>query len=234
MIFEILTLFPGMFEGVFSDTIIKRAVQKQLVSIALHNIRDFSTDTRHQSVDDYPYGGEPGMVLQCQPLADAIAASRARLASYQPKVIYLSPQGKPLSHALVEQLLQEQALILLCGRYKGVDQRIVERDVDCEISIGDYVLSGGEIPAMVLVDAITRLVPGVLGDRESAENDSFYHGLLSPPQYSRPEVYEGMGVPPVLLSGHHENIKKWQQEQAIERTRRLRPDLWEQYCQDSH
>jgi len=231
MFFDILTLFPGLFDGVFNDSIIKRAVEKERVSISITNIRDYTADTRHKTVDDYPYGGDAGMLLQCQPVVDAIADSRKRLEPYNPKVVFLSPQGEPLTHRVVESFLDERGLILLCGRYKGIDQRIREKYVDREISIGDFVLSGGEIPAMVLVDAITRLLPGVLGDRESAENDSFYKGLLSPPQYTRPEVFEDMSVPPVLLSGHHANIEKWRRARAEENTKRLRPDLWEKYLE---
>jgi tRNA (guanine37-N1)-methyltransferase len=223
-------LFPGMFQGAFSDSIINRAVQKGLVNINLVNIRDFSTDSRHKSVDDYLYGGDAGMLLKPQPVADAIRASKTRLNAYRPKTVYLSPQGEPLTHKVVEELRAEEGLILLCGRYKGIDQRICDTMIDREISVGDYVLSGGEIPAMILVDAITRLIPGALGDRESAENDSFYGGLLGPPHYTRPEVFEGLAVPPVLLSGHHENIRKWQQEQRLTRTRKRRPDQWERYC----
>ncbi len=232
MLFEILTLFPKMFEGVLEESIIKRALDKGVISVRVSNIRDFSADERHQSVDDYPYGGGAGMVLKVQPVADAIRASRTRLDGLRSKVVLLSPQGEVLTHEVVKDLLDEEALILVCGRYKGVDQRVRDAFVDREVSIGDYVLSGGEIPAMVIVDAVTRLLPGALGDRESAESDSFYGGLLGPPQYTRPEVYEGMEVPPVLLSGHHENISKWQREQSVDVTRRVRPDLWERYCRE--
>jgi len=238
MFFEILTLFPSMFDGVFSDSIIRRAIDKSAVSIRIDNIRSYSGDTKHKTVDDYPYGGEPGMLLKTGPVTDAIKASRLRLAGRNPRVVYLTPQGRRLDHGLVMELLREEALVLLCGRYKGIDQRVIDKYVDLEISIGDYVLSGGEIPAMVLVDALTRLIPGVLGDRASAENDSFFNGLLAPPHYTRPEIFEDMQVPPVLLSGHHEHIRKWQKEMAEKRTRDLRPDLWERYQeekdQDSH
>lgn len=226
MFFEVLTLFPAMFQGAFDDSIIHRAVEKGLVKITLTNIRDFALD-RHKTVDDYPYGGDAGMLMKCGPVVDAIKAAQERLAQSQPKVVYLSPHGQKLDHALVEELLKENALILLCGRYKGIDERVRKKYVDKEISIGDYVLSGGEIPAMVLVDAITRLIPGVLGNRESAENDSFYNGLLSPPQYTRPEIFEGEKVPEVLVGGHHRLIKEWQIEQARKMTQEQRPDLWE-------
>jgi tRNA (guanine37-N1)-methyltransferase len=172
------------------------------------------------------------MLIKPQPLARAIEASRERLRELQPKVIFLTPHGERLGHRIVEELSREKALILLCGRYKGVDQRIIDHYVDREISIGDYVLSGGEIPAMALVDAITRLIPGVLGNQESAEVDSFFNGLLSPPQYTRPEEFEQEKVPEILLSGHHENIRRWQIEKSMDLTRARRPDLWEEYCRE--
>lgn len=228
MFFDILTLFPDMFAGAFADSIISRAVEKQIVSITLTNIRDFSTD-RHRSVDEYPFGGDAGMLMAPQPVDAAIRASKERLAQHNPCVVYLSPSGEKLTHAVVEDLTRQQSLILLCGRYKGVDQRVIDKQVDREISIGDYVLSGGEIPAMVIVDAVTRLLPGSLGNRESAERDSFYCGLVSPPQYTRPEIWEDMAVPSVLVSGHHEKIRQWQLEQAIALTQKRRPDLWNEY-----
>jgi tRNA (guanine37-N1)-methyltransferase len=229
MFFDILTLFPDMFTGVFSDSIIKRAVEKKIVTIGIHNIREYSEDSRHKTVDDYPYGGDPGMVLKPEPLARAIKAVKRKRRVSSPKVIFLSPQGERLKHSVVEELLKENALILLCGRYKGVDQRIRDKYIDREISIGDYVLSGGEIPAMVCIDAITRLLPGTLGNNDSAQRDSLYNGLLAPPLYTRPELFEKMNVPEILLSGHHENIRTWQQKKAEEITRIKRPDLWEHY-----
>jgi tRNA (guanine37-N1)-methyltransferase len=232
MLFDILTLFPGMFEGAFSDSIIKRAVEKGLVGLNIDDIRAYSSDERHKHVDDYPYGGSAGMLMQAQPVVDAIRAAQSRHAGRRSQVILLSPQGELLTHELVRDFLAAEALILVCGRYKGIDQRVRDGHVDREVSIGDYVLSGGEIPAMVVVDAVTRLIPGVLGDRESAENDSFYDGLLSPPQYTRPEVFEGAAVPPVLLSGHHEQVARWQREQSIALTKKVRPDLWERYCRE--
>jgi len=232
MFFDILTLFPSMFQGAFSDSIIKRALEKQLISIDITNIRDYSDDVRHKTVDDYPYGGDAGMLMKPQPLANAIKDAKERHKQHKPLVIYLSPQGELLNQDLVNSFLKEEALILLCGRYKGIDQRICDKYIDREVSIGDYVLSGGEIPAMVLVDSITRLIPGVLGNRDSAEKDSHYNGLLSYPQYTRPEVFEDMAVPEVLISGHHANIEKWQKEQSIEITKRNRPDLWEKYLKD--
>lgn len=231
MFFDILTLFPSMFQGAFSDSIIKRALEKSIISIDTHNIRDYSEDDRHKTVDDYPYGGDAGMLMKPEPLVRAIKDSKERLKEHNPLVVYLSPQGELLNQTVVESLLGEEAIILLCGRYKGIDQRVVDKHVDREISIGDYVLSGGEIAAMVVVDAITRLLPGALGNRDSAEADSFYNGLLSYPEYTRPEEFEDMKVPQVLLSGHHANIQSWQKEQAVAITKKRRPDLWERYCQ---
>jgi tRNA (guanine37-N1)-methyltransferase len=233
MIFDILTLFPAMFEGAFSDSIIKRAVEKGLVSIGIHNIRDYSDDLRHQTVDDYPYGGDAGMLMKPEPLAKAIAAARERQSGRNPMVVYMTPAGRLLDQGAVKELAEKESLILLCGRYKGIDQRIVDNYVDMEISIGDYVLSGGEIPAMAVVDAVTRLIPGVLGNMDSAETDSFHSGLLSHPHYTRPEVFEGIRVPEVLISGHHANIREWQKEKSIEITKERRPDLLEKYKSNS-
>jgi tRNA (guanine37-N1)-methyltransferase len=225
MFFDILTLFPAMFEGAFSDSIIKRAVEKGLVSIDIHNIRDYSGDVRHQTVDDYPYGGDAGMLMKPEPLAAAVRAARGRLEGKNPAVVYMTPVGKPLNQGMVMELAGRESLILLCGRYKGIDQRVVDNYVDMEVSIGDYVLSGGEIPAMAVVDAVTRLIPGVLGNMDSAETDSFHSGLLSHPQYTRPEVFEGVRVPEVLISGHHANIREWQRLKSLEITRERRPEL---------
>jgi tRNA (guanine37-N1)-methyltransferase len=225
MVFDILTLFPGMFDGAFSDSIIKRAVEKGLVSIGIHNIRDYSDDARHQSVDDYPYGGDAGMLMKPEPLANAIKAARGRLEGKNPTVIYMTPAGRLLDQGIVKELAEKESLIILCGRYKGIDQRITDNYVDMEVSVGDYVLSGGEIPAMAVVDAVTRLIPGVLGNMDSAETDSFHSGLLSHPHYTRPEVFEGISVPEVLLSGHHANIREWQRQKSLEITRERRPDL---------
>jgi tRNA (guanine37-N1)-methyltransferase len=225
MFIDILTLFPAMFDGAFSDSIIKRAVDKGLVSIGIRNIRDYSDDPRHQTVDDYPYGGDAGMLMKPEPLAKAITAARERLEGKAPIVVYMTPAGRLLTQEVVKELAAKESLILLCGRYKGIDQRITDRYVDMELSIGDYVLSGGEIPAMTVVDAVVRLVPGVLGNIDSAETDSFHSGLLSHPHYTRPEVFEGASVPEVLLSGHHANIKEWQHQKALEITRERRPDL---------
>ncbi|MCX7725589.1 MAG: tRNA (guanosine(37)-N1)-methyltransferase TrmD [Chitinispirillaceae bacterium] len=231
MIFDILTLFPNMFAGVFSESIIGRAIKLGLVSIEIHNIRDYSDDERHKTVDDYPYGGEAGMVLKPEPVAKAIVDAKEKLKGKNPIVIYLTPRGEPLTQEIVKEFLGKEAIIILCGRYKGVDERICEKYVDREISIGDFVLSGGEIAAMALVDAIVRLIPGALGNRESAESDSFYNILLAPPQYTRPEVFEGMRVPEVLLSGHHAKIEEWKHKISIEITKKRRPDLWKKYLE---
>jgi tRNA (guanine37-N1)-methyltransferase len=229
MVFDILTLFPAMFEGAFSDSIIKRAVEKGLVSIGIHNIRDYSSDPRHQTVDDYPYGGDAGMLMKPGPLAASIAAAKERLGGKCPLVVYMTPAGKLFNQGTAKELAVRESLVLLCGRYKGIDQRVIDNCVDMELSIGDYVLSGGEIPAMAVVDAVTRLIPGVLGNMDSAETDSFHSGLLSHPHYTRPEVFEGIRVPEVLISGHHANIREWQRERSVEITRERRPDLLENF-----
>jgi tRNA (guanine37-N1)-methyltransferase len=230
MFFEILTLFPSMFEGALSESIVKRACEKGLVSIKLNDFRNY-TDDKHRTVDDAPYGGGPGMLIKPEPLTRALVECKNRLKDFHPKVVFLTPQGELWTHEKAMSLSREQALILMCGHYQGIDQRIIDHYVDYEISIGDYVLSGGEIPAMVVVDSITRLIPGALGNSESAAGDSLYNGLLGPPQYTRPEVFENERVPEILLSGHHANIRKWQEEQSIAVTKTKRPDLWENYCQ---
>lgn len=223
-----------MFDSVFADSIVKRAIDKNLVTLNIENIRDYSEDKKHKKVDDYPYGGDPGMVLMPQPVAEAIVASKTRLCNYSPKVIFLTPQGELYNHSIAQEIAKEEALILLCGRYKGVDYRIREKYVDREISIGDYILSGGEIAAMVVLDTVVRLLPHVLGNKESVESDTFfYNGLLSPPHYTRPEVYDTMSVPEVLLSGHHEKIRQWKRQRAEELTRQRRPDIWEKYLSKS-
>jgi tRNA (guanine37-N1)-methyltransferase len=232
MIFEILTLFPDMFTSVFNDSIIKRAQEKKLVSIAFDNFRAYTHDA-HKTVDDYPFGGDAGMLLKPGPVAAAITAAKERQKENQPRVLLMSPQGRTLDHDVLMRLLKEKSLILVCGRYKGFDQRIIDNYIDEEISVGDYILSGGEIPAMIIVEALVRLIPGVLGNIESAENDSFYDGLLSPPYYTRPDDFNGLRVPEILTSGHHANIKKWMQQQAEEITKKQRPDLWEKYRQKS-
>ena len=218
MKFDVLTLFPEMFE-ILNQSIIGKAIEKELIDINLINIRDFSKD-KHKKVDDTPYGGGAGMVMKPDVVYDAYQSIKDRNA----KVIYMSPQGKPLNQKKVEELSKENHLIILCGHYEGIDQRVLDKIVDEEISIGDYVLTGGEIPAMVLIDSVSRYVEGVLKE-ESIKEESFSNGLLEYPQYTRPEVFEGMKVPEILLSGHHENIEKWRKEKSLEMTKKKRPDI---------
>jgi len=212
-----------MFAAISEYGITSRAVKQWLLELRCWNPRDF-TDDRHQTVDDRPFGGGPGMVMKIQPLERALAAAR-QVAGEGAKVIYLSPQGQTLKQASVRELVQEQSLILIAGRYEGIDERFIETHVDEEWSIGDYVLSGGELPAMVLIDAVTRLLPGALGHADSAEEDSFTDGLLDCPHYTRPEVYQDKRVPAVLLSGNHEHIRRWRLQQALGRTWERRADL---------
>lgn len=218
----VVTLFPGMFSAVTDYGVGGRAFATGLASLHCWNPRDFARD-RHQTVDSRPYGGGPGMVMMVEPLRQAIRAAKAALPGA--RVVYLSPQGRVLTQQAVKTFVAAGQLILLCGRYEGVDERLIQLEVDEEWSIGDYVLSGGELPAMVLVDAMVRLLPGALGHDQSAEQDSFSEGLLDCPHYARPEVYEGLEVPPVLLSGHHAEIARWRREQSLQRTQERRPDL---------
>ena len=218
MKFDCLTLFPEMFEAL-NQSIIGRAKEKNLIEINLINIRDFSKD-KHKKVDDTPYGGGAGMVMRADVVYDAYKSVQNENA----KVIYLTPQGKKLDQKKVEELSKEKHLILLCGHYEGIDQRVIDKIVDEEISIGDYVLTGGELPAMVLIDSVSRYVEGVLSEGSTNE-ESFSQGLLEYPQYTRPETFEGVKVPEILLSGHHENIKKWREEKSLENTKLKRPDL---------
>ena len=216
-----------MLDAVAQQGITSRALEKELFKLQTWNPRDFTTD-KHRTVDDRPYGGGPGMVMLAEPLEQALAAAKtAQVADgiARPKVIYLSPQGRCLNHAVVMELATEPGLIFLAGRYEGVDERLLQRAVDEELSIGDYVLSGGELAAMVVIDALVRQLPGALGDADSAVEDSFVNGLLDYPHYTRPEVYAGLPVPPVLLSGHHEEIRKWRLQQALARTWNRRPEL---------
>lgn len=219
---DILTLFPEMFDGPFSHSIIKRAKQKGIVEIHLHNIRDFAAG-KHKNVDDYAFGGEPGMVMMIQPIDDCITALQKE-RKYD-EVIYLSPDGELLDQPLANKLSSSKNIILLCGHYKGIDQRIREYLITREISIGNYVLSGGELAAAVLTDTLVRLIPGVLNDETSALSDSFQDGLVSPPTFTRPSDYKGWKVPDILLSGNEKEIRKWQMEQAIQLTRLKRPWL---------
>jgi tRNA (guanine37-N1)-methyltransferase len=227
MQFDVVTLFPEMFTAITQSGITRRAFEQKKCVLSLWNPRDFTTDN-YRTIDDRPYGGGPGMVMMAKPLEAAISAARDRQAGEgvaKPRVIYLSPQGKPLTHARVMQLTAEPGLVLLCGRYEAVDQRLLDRCVDEEISVGDFVLSGGELPAMALMDAVIRQLPGVLNDQGSAVEDSFVNGLLDCPHYTRPEVYEGEAVPPVLIGGNHAEIGKWRRQQALVATAKKRPDL---------
>ncbi len=227
--FDVISLFPPMFEAVTHYGITHRAWKEKKYELHTWNPRDFTSDN-YRTVDDRPYGGGPGMVMLAEPLEQAISAAKQRQQQTgvaKSKVICLSPQGKPLNHQLVTELVKEQGLVLIAGRYEAIDERLIERQVDEEISIGDYVLSGGELPAMVLIDAVVRQLPGVLGDAQSAVQDSFVTGLLDCPHYTRPEVYKDVGVPSVLMSGHHADIEKWRRKQALGRTWLRRPELLE-------
>lgn len=229
MQFDVITLFPEMFTAITASGITRRAFEQHKFELSLWNPRDFTTDN-HRTVDDRPYGGGPGMVMMAKPLEAAVDAARQRQIRQgvsAPRVVYLSPQGVPLTHRKVMQLADRPGLVLLCGRYEAVDQRLLERCVDEEISLGDFVLSGGEIPAMALMDAVIRQLPGTLHTDASAVEDSFVNGLLDCPHYTRPEVFEGVAVPPVLLGGHHAEIMKWRRERSLEATLKKRPDLIE-------
>jgi len=222
MKFDILTLFPGMFGGPFDESIIKRAKEKKLIDISLHNIRDWATD-RHHTVDDSPYGGGAGMVMKPEPLAACIESVK----ELQPlsTVILTSPQGRQLTHNIAAELAGRDGLIIICGRYEGIDERIRTLYAEDDISLGDFVLSGGEIAAMALVDSVTRLIPGVLGSEDSAGTDSFGDGLLEYPHYTRPPEFKELAVPETLLSGNHELIRKWRRKESLRKTFLLRPDL---------
>jgi len=219
---DVVTLFPAMIEGQARYGIQGRAVGKGLLQVVTWNPRDFSHD-RHRAVDDRPYGGGPGMVMQVQPLRAALHAARSD--SDPAPVIYLSPQGARFDQARARELARQPRLILLAGRYEGIDERVIDLEVDEELSIGDYVLSGGELPALVVMDAVTRLLPGALGDADSAQEDSFMDGLLDYPHFTRPEVIDGLQVPDVLVGGHHAEIRRWRHKQALGRTWLRRPDL---------
>lgn len=219
----LITLFPEMFAAVTDYGISSRAVKEGLLEIASYNPRDFTED-RHQTVDARPYGGGPGMVMMIEPLRRAISAAK-EWTDENPLVVYLSPQGKVLNQAAVNSFATQQSLILIAGRYEGIDERLIQTEVDEEWSIGDYVLSGGELPAMVLIDALIRQIPGALGHQDSADQDSFANGLLDCPHYTRPEQQNGQQVPEVLLSGDHERIRRWRLQQSLVRTQQRRPDL---------
>lgn len=224
---DVLTLFPSMFEGVFSSSILGKAREKGIVELNTVNFRDYANN-KHNTVDDYPYGGGGGMVLKAEPIFSAVEALTQPLNS-KPRVILMCPQGESFAQRKAEELSREEHLIFICGHYEGYDERIREHLVTDELSIGDYVLTGGELPAMVIIDSVARLLPGVLGNETSAVTDSFSTGLLEYPHYTRPEQFRDWKVPDILLSGHHANIEKWRKEQALLRTLRKRPDLLEAY-----
>jgi len=228
---DVVTIFPQLFQGVLAHSIPRIAQEKGLLEVNLTDLRDYTTD-KHRTVDDRPFGGGPGMVLKIEPVVKAVRDLRAKLPDPPGRVILMCPQGRPLSQALVEELAAEPRLILVAPRYEGYDERLVEILAAERVSIGDYVLSGGELPALVLMDAVIRLLPGALGDSESAVWESFSQasgGLLEYPQYTRPAEFEGRAVPEVLVSGDHAKIEQWRREQARQRTRELRPDLWEKH-----
>lgn len=234
MKFHILTLFPEMIEQGLNNSIIKRAAEAGHLSINAVNIRDYTLD-KHNKVDDYPYGGGAGMLMQAQPVYDAYKAlvkEHEESGENSPRVVFMTPQGRTFKQEIAQELAKEEELIFLCGHYEGIDERVLEEIVTDEISIGDYVLTGGELPAMVVIDTVARLIPGVLNNDESANDESFAGNLLEYPQYTRPEVWHDKKVPEVLLSGHHANIAKWRKEQAVERTRVKRPDLYEKYMEE--
>ena len=227
MQFYIMTLFPDMVMDGLNTSIIGRAMDKGLLDIEAVNIRDYAFN-KHNSVDDYPYGGGAGMVMRAAPVCDCYEDIVKNIGK-RPRVIYMTPQGYTFTHKMAEDFAKEDNLVILCGHYEGIDERALENIVTDYVSIGDYVLTGGELPAMVVIDTISRLVPGVLNNEESAETESFSDGLLEYPQYTRPADYNGQLVPEVLLSGHHANIEKWRHEKSIERTKKYRPDLYEEY-----
>ncbi len=234
MNFHILTLFPDMVTDGLHTSILARAMEKELISVHAVNIRDYTTN-RHGKVDDYIYGGGAGLLMQAQPVYDAWKALEETIQAKYPdrpagkrtRVVFLTPVGRVFNQAMAEELSKEEDLILLCGHYEGIDERVLEEIVTDPVSIGDFVLTGGELPAMMIVDAVSRMVPGVLGNETSAQTDSFQDGLLEYPQYSRPEEWNGRKVPEILLSGDHAKVDAWRREQSLERTRRMRPDLYE-------
>lgn len=231
MNFYVMTLFPEMIEQGLNTSIIGRAMEKELLSVKAVNIRDYTLD-KHKRVDDYPYGGGAGMLMAAEPVVRTYEAIWETIKSAgsqkRPRVIYVTPWGKPFHQELAQELAKEENLVFLCGHYEGIDERALEEIATDFVSIGDYVLTGGELPAMVMIDAISRLIPGVLNNKDSAEYESFSGHLLEHPQYTRPEVYNGRKVPEVLLSGHHAKIEEWKKEQSVLRTKKYRPDLLEQ------
>lgn len=228
MRFDILTLFPELINSVLGESIIGRAQGNGIISVFAHNIRDYTTN-KHRKVDDTPYGGGKGMLMATQPICDCFDAVKAMQGEGKSRVIYVSPRGRIFNHSVARELSCYDSLTILCGHYEGIDQRVIDEIVDEEISIGDYVLTGGELPACIIVDAVARLIDGVLSDEQCYEDESIASGLLEYPQYTRPAVFRGKGVPQVLLSGHHANIDAWRLERSLEITKERRPDLYEEY-----
>ena len=231
MRFDVLTLFPEQINAVLGESIIGRAQKNGLISVNTHNIRDYTTN-KHRKVDDTPYGGGKGMLMATQPIYDCYLSVKSSLPEGKTKCVYMSPRGRIFDHSTAKELSEYDNLIILCGHYEGVDQRVIDEIVDEEISIGDYVLTGGELPACILVDAVSRLLDGVLADQVCHEDESIASGLLEYPQYTRPPVFNGKEVPEILLSGHHGNIDKWRLEKSLELTKERRPDLYEKYISE--
>ncbi len=223
--FDVLTLFPDMFRAVLGDSIINRAVEKGIIELNFIDIRDF-TENKHRKVDDYPYSGGGGMLMAAQPIYDAYQ-SIAKDLDYKPFTVYMSPQGKVFNQKMAVELAEYKHIVVLCGHYEGVDQRVLDMIADAEISLGDFVLTGGEIPAMAVIDAVSRMIPGVLANENSYSDESHFSGLLEYPQYTRPEEFMGVKIPEVLISGHHANINKWKRQEALRNTLKKRPDLLE-------
>ena len=232
MNYYMMTLFPEMFPGILGASILGRGKEKGKIYWETFDIRDYTLD-KHKRVDDYPYGGGAGMVMQAEPVYRCYEAVEDKLGRKPGRVVYMTPQGRVFDQHMAEEFAREEELVFLCGHYEGIDERVLEEIVTDYVSIGDYVLTGGELPAMVVMDTVSRLVPGVLNNQDSAQNESFSNGLLEYPQYTRPEESLGKKVPEVLLSGHHANIEKWRMEQSQIRTRKYRPDLYEKWQQNS-
>lgn len=227
MNFHVLTLFPEMVEQGLNTSILKRAAENGYISFEAVNIRDYSLD-KHKKVDDYPYGGGAGMLMEAAPVFDAYEAVLKKIGKKKARVLYMTPQGRTFNQKMAEELAGEEDIIFLCGHYEGIDERVIEEIVTDEVSLGDFVLTGGELPAMVMIDCISRLIPGVLGSEDSAADESFSDGLLEYPQYTRPEEWHGKRVPEVLLGGNHKEIEKWRTAKALERTENKRPDMYEE------
>lgn len=232
MNFHVLTLFPEMITQGLNTSIMGRSLEAGTISLNAVNIRDYTVN-KHRKVDDYPYGGGAGMLMQAQPVYDAYLTVKDSIGKKPVRVIYLTPQGKTFCQSMARELAKEENLIFLCGHYEGIDERVLEEIVTDYVSIGDYVLTGGELPAMVMMDAIARMVPGVLGNQESGESESFSNYLLEYPQYSRPEVWNGKKVPEILLSGNHAKVEEWRLEKSLEKTRMLRPELYEKWAEEN-